>query len=236
VIREVLNEYEQIKVLVHKKSGMFKENIRVGVIPTIAGYLVPDVFDEWQRLLPEVSLSIRELKTEEVLQAMDRREVDLGILAGPVANPKLCSTVLFDEEIYAYTGEEKAAEISSKDLEKMHPWLLTQGNCLRTQMVHFCNLTSDEESWSYEGGNLHLLHKMVRMHGGYTLVPDFAREKGLDGYARIHSGVGEHPARQVIALTLNRSPKWPTMEKLIRDVQLRYARRQSHELQILSWK
>ena len=185
--------------------------------------------------MPTTQLTIRELKTEELLLAIEKREIDLGILAGPISDPKLRTTVLYEEEILAYTGRICDEEITTQELESMQPWLLTEGNCLRTQMVHFCQLEQEGEGWSYEGGNLTLLQEMVARQGGYTLVPLYSREE-KEGYARIRSETNEHPARQVIALTANKSSKWPSMEKLIRDVQLRYGSKSKNEFQLLSWK
>jgi LysR family hydrogen peroxide-inducible transcriptional activator len=238
IIREILNEYGQIKTLSEKKKGVYKERIRVAIIPTIAGYMVPDMFKEWKELLFDVQLSIEELKTEEILVALDKKQIDVGILAGPVNNPKLRSTVLFREEIKAFIMGSEKEEIQTAELSEYHPWLLTQGNCLRTQMIHFCNLKKEEkEEWNYEGGNMDLLMKMVELHGGYTLIPEYSIKDNSVNYKRIRSENGEIPARELIALTSNRSTKWKLIEKMIRSIQLQYTSRTSEdELIMLSWK
>ncbi|MFT5858665.1 MAG: LysR family hydrogen peroxide-inducible transcriptional activator, partial [Flavobacteriaceae bacterium] len=230
IIREILNEYGQIKTLSEKKKGVYKERIRVAIIPTIAGYMVPDMFKEWKELLFDVQLSIEELKTEEILVALDKKQIDVGILAGPVNNPKLRSTVLFREEIKAFIMGSEKEEIQTAELSEYHPWLLTQGNCLRTQMIHFCNLKKEEkEEWNYEGGNMDLLMKMVELHGGYTLIPEYSIKDNSVNYKRIRSENGEIPARELIALTSNRSTKWKLIEKMIRSIQLQYTSRTSED-------
>lgn len=237
IIRNVLNEYDQIQVTVERSKGMYKERLRLGVIPTVATYLVPRLFDQWKELIPDVQLSIEELKTEDLLQELELRKIDMGVLAGPVGDPRLRSHVLYQEEIMAFLPEGKQDEVTTEDLKDYHPWLLTQGNCLRTQMVHFCNLNKEEdEQWSYEGGNMGLLERMVESHGGYTLVPEFSIDRNDRAYKRIRSATGEVPAREIISLSPNRSSKWPIIEKIIRSIQLEFASGRAEEFQLLSWK
>lgn len=238
IIRDVLNENAKVDELVARSKGVFKERIRVAVIPTIAGYLIPDMFAVWRNELEGVQLSIEELKTEDALQALEEKRIDLAIMAGPVADPKLRTTVLFQEEIKAFTKDMDANEIEAEELIHLHPWLLTEGNCLRTQMIHFCSLQNpDEDEWNYQGGNIRLLVQMVERHGGYTLVPENFIDSGAEGYLTIRSSTNEVPAREVIALTSNRTTKWGNIEKIIRSIQLKYGKGQmQNSFQLLSWK
>lgn len=239
IVRDVLSEYDRIKALGDKENGLFKEQLRIAVIPTIAGYMLPDLYEKWKEELNDVALIIEEMKTEEILVALEEKTIDMGILAGPVHHPKWRTTVLFHEEIFAYQKDGRGGVVLSSELENQHPWLLSRGNCLRTQMVHFCQLQdSKESSWNYEGGNIELLLKMVDLHGGYTLVPEFyATVLDIEGMSRIESDeLKEHPAREIIAVSSNRSPKWHVMERLIRVVQLKYAGRDHDSLKLLDWK
>jgi hypothetical protein len=79
--------------------------------------------------------------------------------------------------------------------------------------------------------------KMVELHGGYTLIPEYSIKDNSVNYKRIRSENGEIPARELIALTSNRSTKWKLIEKMIRSIQLQYTSRTSEdELIMLSWK
>ena len=82
-----------------------------------------------------------------------------------------------------------------------------------------------------------LLKQMVEMNGGYTLIPERSVSKRTADYKRIRSSIGEIPARQIIALSPNRSTKWGSIEQLIRSVQLHYGDKKDHEeLKLLSWE
>lgn len=237
IVRDILSEYGRIAELTEKQKGVYRERLRIGIIPTVADYMVPDLFNQWKTELTDVQLSIEEMKTEDVLVALDQKKIDVGILAGPVTDPKLRSTVLFDEEILAFVPESDAQEVTTEDLENYHPWLLTSGNCLRTQMIHFCNLNNEQDEWNYEGGNMKLLRQMVEMNGGYTLIPERSVAKKSSQYKRIRSSIGEVPARQIIALSPNRSTKWGSIEKIVRSVQLLYgAKKDAEQMKLLSWK
>lgn len=238
ILRDILSEYNRINALSQLEKGTFREQLRVAVIPTIAGYLLPDLFDEWKKELDDIELTIEEMKTEEILVALEEKSIDLGILAGPVHSPKWRTNILYQEEIFAYTPTFKKRTIASSELEKEHPWLLSKGNCLRTQMVHFCELESkNDQGWNYEGGNIDLLVKMVDLHGGYTLIPEhYATSLKIDGLNRIESdGLHENPAREIISVCSNRTPKWHAIERLIHTVQLKYGQKEMKNLKLLNW-
>ncbi|MDG1333139.1 MAG: LysR substrate-binding domain-containing protein [Crocinitomicaceae bacterium] len=236
IVRDILSEYGRISDLTDKQKGEYRERVRIGIIPTIADYMIPDLFNKWKSVLTGVQLTIEEMKTEDVLVALDQKKIDVGILAGPVNDPKLRTSVLFDEEILAFVPESNAKEVTTEDLENHHPWLLTSGNCLRTQMIHFCSLNKETDEWNYEGGNMNLLKQMVEMNGGYTLIPERAVPEKTKAYKRIRSAIGEIPARQIIALSPNRSSKWGSIEQIIRSVQHEYAGKKNVEdLKLLSW-
>ena len=238
VVRDVLAENDRIKQLVNKSEGVYKEEIRIAVIPTIAGYLLPDMYGEWRQELSGVHLVIEEMKTTDLIQAMKDKKIDLAILAGPHNDSKLRTIPLFQEEIKAYMPKEHKPMIAINELTNAHPWLLTSGNCLRTQMVHFCELEAEgeEDEWDYEGGNIDLLKRMVELHGGYTLVPENYIKETSEAYKTITSSVGEIPAREVIAIAPHRSRKWEYLEVIIRSVQLNYGGKSDDKFQVLSWK
>lgn len=238
-LRDTLFEYEKINQFVARTKGTFKEEIRIAIIPTIAGYMLPEMYQTWRDKLSNVQLVIEEMKTEEMLVAMDERRIDLGILSGPVNMSNFRSIPLYQEEIKAYFPLEKRARISTDELQDVHPWLLNHGNCLRTQMMDFCGLNSQgmKADWDYEGGNIQLLEKMVESYGGYTLVPDFHIKRSLEDYKTIQSIDGKIPAREVIALVSNRKGKWEYIEQIVRTVQLQYNVKSTNpHFKLLNWQ
>ena len=239
IFRDVMADYSNIEEVILKKKGVYREEVKMAIIPTVAGYMVPELYNEWKNVLPNVQLTIVELKTEEILTALEDRKIDIGILAGPVVNPKWRSIPLYKEEIKAFLPGRKGEGIQLDELVNEHPWLLTKGNCLRTQMMHFCQLKSAEGKgdWDYEGGNISLLENMVKLNGGYTLVPvNFIKADQAD-YKRIFSSANEVPARGIISLIPNKSPKMKFLEIMIRIIQFKYnSNLEDASLSILNWK
>jgi len=240
ILREILSETEKIKYLSDQLKGKVKEEIRLGIIPTVASYLIPQLFGEWQSSFDQLKLTIHELKTVDVLEAMERKELDMGIIAGPHMDARLRTIPLYQEEIYIYAPNVKETSIEMSNLQEMHPWLLNQGNCLRTQMVHFCQLkkTIDENEWNYEGGNLPLIIEMVDRHGGYTLIPSNfpLTETQKHGIKSIRD-LASLPAREIIALSSNRTSKMQGIEALARSIQFAYGQTEKlKQLQVLDWK
>lgn len=239
ILRELLSENEKIKRLSDQLKGHVKEEIRVGIIPTAASYLIPKLFGEWRKEFDTLKLTIHELKTVDVLAAMERKEIDLGIIAGPHLDARLRTIPLYQEEICIYAPSIVEDSLSMLELQEMHPWLLNQGNCLRTQMIHFCQLkkTVDENEWNYEGGNLPLIMEMVDRHGGYTLLPSnfhltTQQQKGMKSIRDL----AVSPAREIVALCSNRTAKMQGIEKLVRSIQFTYGNPNQKSLQVLDWK
>lgn len=243
LIRDILNETGKIEVLSKKFKGIYKEQVRIGIIPTIASYLVADMFSIWQEKLKGIQLIILEQKTEELLVSLERKELDMAILAGPYNESKMRTIPLFKEEILAFCPSLKNKTIVSNDLIDLHPWLLSKGNCLRTQMIQFCEIKEDNEtdSWNYEGGNIELLMKMVEQNGGYTLVPknyhftEQQRKQLRSIKTRDDSGEVV-PAREIIAITPNRTVKWNSLDALIREIQMNYNNdKEDSKMTVLNW-
>lgn len=242
IIRDILIELDKIPKLTKSMSGTYYEHVRIGIIPTISAFLVSDMFDKWKLALPNIQLTMEEMKSDELLIALEKKEIDLAIMAGPHNQTNLRTIPLFKEEIKAYIPSIERELVFSNDLVELHPWLLSKGNCLRTQMIHFCGLGNEiNGDWNYEGGNLELLLRMVDVKGGYSLVPEeYQRVLKLDSTKckRIYSSENnEIPAREIIALFPNRTTKWDSIEKVIRGIQLNYGKDDSDKkFQVLNWR
>jgi LysR family hydrogen peroxide-inducible transcriptional activator len=241
VLRDMMIENSRIDQLVQKTNGTFVEKIRVGVIPTIASYLVPALFQSDQVRAEEVIFSFKEMHTRQLIEKLANGELDMMILAGPFQQPGMQSIKLYEEEIKAYVQERTSDEISSEEIKLLKPWLLTEGNCLRTQMVSFCGITSDSglNQWDYEGGNLDLLMRMVDTQGGYTLVPEYCYSD--NGRSATLSSIridenGLFPSRTIIAVYPNKTVYKSSLEKLIHVIQQIYFKSGDKLLNSIGWQ
>lgn len=239
ILRQIQGDFGAIERVQKEFEGSYTERLRIGIIPTVAPYLLLNQFEEWQRLLPNTLVYVEELKTEELLDAIEQRKIDLGILAGPVNDPTIRITPLFHEEIKVYAPSIDGDPLLVETLKELQPWLLNKGNCLRTQMMEFCELNNDLPSkWNYQGGNIEMLMRMVDQQGGYTLIPEYYSPlvSPKKGFKSIRDNQGHFPGRSIIGITPFRHNNWESMEKIIRSIQHFYNKAHNKEMELLSWR
>ena len=168
-----INEY--VAGLKNELTG----EIRIGIIPTLAPYLVPRFLKEFVKRCPHLKLSLKEMTTLQIITSMDKGDVDIGILATPVNEPSLTEHPLFYEEFYAYASlDEKLPKkkyLLPKEIKIAHLWLLEEGHCFRNQVYNLCQLKKQEQSTlSYEAGSIETLINLVDTSKGITLIPKLA--------------------------------------------------------------
>ena len=242
ICREVLYQMDKMDVLRKQMQGEYVERIRIGIIPTISAYLIPKMFPIWQAKFTNIQLQIVELKSYELLEALESKTIDLAILAGPHNDSKTRTIPLYIEEIKAYVPSYHGKRLTTEQLDNLHPWLLNKGNCLRTQMMQFCQIDEKEnlDKWNYEGGSIEILLKMVNQNGGYTLVPSHyvLQPENQGNLFSIHSTRnGQSPAREVIALFSSRTYKKNLLEQLIRETQHAFPTGNSkNNFEIINWQ
>jgi LysR family transcriptional regulator, hydrogen peroxide-inducible genes activator len=236
------SDFKEIENLRAKAKGTFKEELSIGIIPTVSSYLLPRMFHQWRDQIPTIKLNIFEMKTDELLEALQHKKIDLGILAGPVQQENFMETKLFEEEIFIYAPYEQEETIFTEKLATLKPWLLTKGNCLRTQMIHFCSLDENESvDWNFQGGNLEMLLRMVDNNGGYTLIPAcYAEIVALKApnLKKIRRKADETvPVRSIIGLQNIRNTKQQTILKVLKSIQHSFSTLENNKVvEILNWK
>lgn len=239
--RQIIDAYTILSDEIAKMDGSYKAEIKLGIIPTISDYLIPLFYQTWKKELKGVHLEIIELKSEDLIDALEDRKIDIGILAGPVVDSSINTQILYNEEIYVYSPNISSKTITIDSLANQKPWLLAQGNCLRTQMMNFCNLDSNQtdDDWNYSGGSLSILLQMVDQQGGYTLVPEnYLTLLNLESNA-LKRFQNHNPARQIVAIENTRNAKKEYLSLLKRSIQHKMNKKPTkdvNKLNILPWK
>lgn len=178
--RQILREAQQLKELVNSEKDTITGSFRLAVIPTIAPYLMPRFLREFSEKYPNTHLQIREMESEDIIQALKNDFVDIGIMATPLDENVLREVPLYNEPFLIYTSENHALYtkkgITPENLPMNGLWLLNQGHCFRNQVLNICEKKKENESpgFSYESGSIETLKNMVRSNMGYTLVPELS--------------------------------------------------------------
>lgn len=239
LVRDVLEENEKLTELMGRIKGNLIEEIKIGIIPTVAVYMIPSIFLLLKDSLTQAKITFEEMKSEELIVAIENHKIDLGIMAGPYVDVKIESIQLFREQILVYCRELTGDNLSLEQLQDLKPWLLNNGNCLRNQMWNFCELKNSRDTfdWDYHGGNIDLLMKMVEQNGGYTLIPEnieFPEEKRA--FLKTLENKNSFPAREIVALFPRRTMKKSTINEIIKVIKSKFPTSDRGNLTILDWK
>jgi LysR family hydrogen peroxide-inducible transcriptional activator len=212
--RIILRESSKLNELVKDYKQILGGSIQIGIIPTIAPYLLPYFLGPFSKRFPEIKLNIQELKTSEIIDLLQRDLLDVGILATPLHEPRIIEEPLFYEEILLYINPShplfKETLIKPNQLQEEDMWMLTRGNCFRDQVINLCATTRAQplKNLRYESGSLETLKKMVDVEGGYTLLPELAMlELPLKEIKRIKSFVSPKPLREVSLVYARKAAK-----------------------------
>lgn len=183
-MQTVLLEARKIDALIQQgKRGTKQGSLTVGVIPTVAPYLLPRLLPVCEELFPDVELNIREMQTDKILEALNDDEIDVGILATPTQSPKMFEFALYYEPFSVLCGKDHEyadfKKIKYQSLKMDDIWLLEEGHCLRNQILDICSTRKGKGSgrrYKFESGSLETLKNLVDLYGGYTLLPYLATE------------------------------------------------------------
>jgi len=173
----ILRDAKRIEDLANLNGDELRGTFRIGVIPTVAPYLVPMFLREFMQKHPLVELVFEEALTKEILNGLAEDRIDVGILATPVEVRQIFEEDLFTEPFVGYLSKSHPlrgkAKLSLGDLNRTNIWLLNEGHCFRDQAVKICKEVKDSPKASirFESGNLETLKKLVEQNFGMTLLP-----------------------------------------------------------------
>ncbi|MCT4609992.1 MAG: LysR substrate-binding domain-containing protein [Pelagimonas sp.] len=175
---DILNEVRDFADTARASKDDWQGDLRLGLIPTIAPYLLPKIALKLAQHFPQIDLAPIEAKTDKLVTRLQRGQLDLAIMALPVGAPGLTEFPLF-EESFLLVRTAKDAGKPVPDVAKlglMRLLLLEEGHCFRDQALSFCNLPTQTPQDLLEGSSLSTLVQMVSAGIGVTLLPEMARQ------------------------------------------------------------
>ncbi|WP_316819599.1 hydrogen peroxide-inducible genes activator [Pedobacter gandavensis] len=178
--RLVLQESQKIKEIISSQEQDVVGELKVGIIPTVAPYLLPRVISGMMEKFPDLKLLIWEYTTEDIIHHLKTGVLDCGILATPLADNNINELPLYYENFVTYISKNsklyKKKTIDATDLEEENIWLLNEGHCMRSQVLNICRSTKDNrlQGLTYNTGSVETLIRMVDVNNGATLLPELA--------------------------------------------------------------
>ena len=175
-VREILRAVDELGDLARASQSWLSGRLRIGVIPTVAPYLLPGIIGSLNRLHPGLDIHVRETLTAKLIRELIEGRLDAAIVALPVSEPTLAEAPLFAEEfLLVRPAEEAGKPVPSIDmLREMRLLLLEEGHCFRDQALAFCNMASSLPREVLEGSSLSTLVQMVGAGIGVTFIPEMA--------------------------------------------------------------
>ncbi len=178
--RITLKSFRQIKEIVENEQQITKGSFKLGIIPTIAPYLVPELLRKQQTLYSDIELVLKEYTTDRIIEELLAGTLDGGLLAGPLNHSRIVEYPVYYEKFYAYVSKEdvyKGKEIDLDQIDIDRVWLLENVHCLRGQIERLCQMKKQSPNnlaVRYEAGNIDTLINIVDYNYGMTVIPEMS--------------------------------------------------------------
>lgn len=174
-VKQVLFNAAQVKELVATRKGESVGNISLGIISTIAPYLLPKMFKYLSVNHPDILLHVEEARMSTLVSKLERGELDVVLMTTPVNNSELLEIPIYQERLMAYVSPESPIYNDSILQTNLLPiesvWALREGYCPNRGVFPFCNNLTGKHA-IYEAGSVETLIKIVDENGGYAIIPE----------------------------------------------------------------
>jgi LysR family hydrogen peroxide-inducible transcriptional activator len=206
--RIVLQESHKIKEIINSQQQDIAGELKVGIIPTLAPYLLPQVIASMMEKYPGLKLQIWEYTTEDIIHHLKTGVLDCGVLATPLIDESILEDPLFYENFVTYISKNsklfRKKAIDPEDLEAENIWLLNERHCMRAQVLNICRTTQENrlQGLTYNTGSVETLIKMVDMNNGATIIPELAlAELSNKQLSKIRPFKSPEPVREISLVT-----------------------------------
>jgi LysR family hydrogen peroxide-inducible transcriptional activator len=207
--RELLQLAGNLKDLPFELGKKPEGELRVGVISTLAPYWFAMFLDQFGQEYPNIRLTVRELKTEEIISQLKNGQLDAGFISTPVSAPGMVFRPLFYEKFYLYVSEQhelyasESIDLDKVDLREM--WYLQEGNCFQNQVDSVCVYAKEPGEYQnivYLSNSIESLCRIVENSGGITFIPEMATlSVSPEKEQMIKEIVGTPPVREISLAT-----------------------------------
>ena len=179
--KRIIAETRLLKEIINEEKDNVTGDFRIGIIPTLAPYLLPLFLKDFTVKHPTIKLIISELTTQHITAKLKNNELDAGILATPLNDTYISEHKLFNEKYFLYVNNtEKGFNkqyVLPQNIDITKLWLLEEGHCMRSQILNFCELKKQQQTTdniSYEAGSIETLKNIVDNNFGITILPELA--------------------------------------------------------------
>ena len=203
--RMTLSATQRIKEIIQEEQQEVEGTLKIGIIPTLAPYLLPVFIGPYIRKSPAVKVEVEELVSEEIIRRLKRDILDVGLFVTPYHDEKIVERPVFYEEMLVYAHPDcellKKKEVGHEDIVTSDIWMLGNGHCFRNQVVNLCEMSASQHKnlpFEFESNSLETLMRIVDVEGGFTLIPELALQyMSPEKKKQVRSIANTKPLREV---------------------------------------
>ncbi|MEM9983331.1 MAG: LysR substrate-binding domain-containing protein, partial [Bacteroidota bacterium] len=176
----IAKEVNVLGELVQSLKGELTGILHIGILATVAPYILPTFLNDFAQKFPDIAFSISEMTTKTITERLLKRELDVGILATPIAVKDLIEMPLYQEPFVLYdcTDINTTPHVQLEEIDFSNFWLLEESHCLSTQVKRICDLKEDREkagiNFDFKTGSIDSLIRFVHLNKGVTMLPYLA--------------------------------------------------------------
>ena len=222
--RLVLNGVEEIVEAARSHQDPLAGELRVGLIPTVAPYLLPRVTAALRRAFPELRLMLLEYQTDDLMEKLAEGALDLAVVADTVDPEGFgCQTLLEEDFVVALPADHRLTgrqRLKISDLDDETLLLLEEGHCLTDQTLEVCSHIRVDQPQDFRATSLETLRQMVAAGVGITLLPELAANypAGKGSGIALRPFQQPRPGRRIIGLWRKTSPRRATIELVCQSI------------------
>lgn len=225
--RVIVSQVKQVKEIIQEEKGIVQGVFKLGIIPTIAPYLLPKLMQVHDHTGYDIVLVIEETTTGQIIEKLLSGALDGAILATPLKNDKIVEHPIYWEKFYAYVSPRETSlyakkELDEEDLNINRLWLLEEVHCFRSQILKICNTRKRKSSHSlftYEAGSIGTLVNIVDNNSGLTIIPEMAVEELTEKQKKnIRPLKGISPVREISLITRKEFLRERVLDIIISEV------------------
>lgn len=224
--RIVLTESKKITEIVQHSRGELEGTLKVGIIPTVAPYLLPRVLSSFMQQFPKLQLQIWEYTTERIIHELKVGILDCGILSTPLHDNSIQEIPLFYETFVGYVSEKsnlfEKKMISPDDIAHEKLWLLNEGHCMRGQVLNICHFKHNQDTegtFEYNTGSVETLKRMVDINSGMTILPEMSiLDYDEEQLLRVRYFKAPEPVREISIVTTQNYVKRQAIQALEKEI------------------
>ena len=178
--RLLLIDYKKIQEIAQNEKSELSGELNMGIITTVAPYLIPNIMTRFMGKHPNVKLNIWEETTGQIISHLKSCTIDCGIVSTPLNEGGFLEFTLFTEKFVAYVGDKSPLaarrQLKPADVDAADIWVLNEGHCMRDQVLNICQKKRDEgmHNYDFNTGSLETLRRMVDENNGATILPELA--------------------------------------------------------------